>query len=99
MVEKIMLNNVLSQILYGISGFLFGIFAVRNSHKFVAKIKEMRAVHGLSITFILKTLPAFLFFLVALFVFPILFYTRTPIGGFVYLATFIFYNMKGRARK
>ncbi|MCI2109568.1 MAG: hypothetical protein LKJ99_01180 [Acidaminococcaceae bacterium] len=94
-----MLNNVLSQILYGISGFLFGIFAVRNSHKFVAKIKEIRMAKGLGLGSILEALPALLFFLVALFIFPILFYTRTPIGGFVYLATFIFYNMKGRARK
>ncbi len=94
-----MANNILSQILYGISGFLFSIFAVRCSFKCTAKLKQARAEKGLSLGFFLTALPLFLFFLFALFIFPILFYTRTPIGGFVYLAVFIFFTMKARAKK
>ena len=93
-----MVDNVLSQILYGISGFLFSIFAVRNGHKAINRIKEVRAAKGLGLGLILGAFPAILFFIFALVIFPVWFYSRTQIGGFVYLATFIFFNMKGRAR-
>lgn len=74
-----MIDNLLSQILYGLSGFFFGLFAVRLGHQFTGILRLV----VLSIT---------------LFIFPVLFYTRTPVGGFVYLATYIFYNMRMRQK-
>lgn len=94
-----MVDNVLSQILYGISGFLFGIFAVRNYHWATAKIKKSRIEYGPSLGFITAALPAILLSIIAIFLFPLFLYTRTQVGGFIYLATFIFYNMKGRQKK
>ena len=94
-----MVDNILSQVLYGISGFLFGIFAVRCSVKATARLKEAKATQGMGLGFLLRALPSLVFFLFVLFIFPPLLYVRTPIGGFIYLATFVFFTMKVRAKK
>ena len=67
-----MLDEVSSQILYVLSGFLFGVFSCR---------------YGT------------IFRLVAVFLFPIWMSTRTELGAFVYLATFIYYTARNRRKK
>jgi len=94
-----MIDKILSQILYGVSGFFFAIFAVRFSRVAITKVKLTWQQRGFGAAFLLSCLPSIIFLLFAIFLFPILFYTRTPIGGFVYLATYIFFNMKVRRHK
>ena len=89
-----MFDTVLSQILYGMSGFFFAIFACRYGRLAAKKIKTSWVQKGLSLSFFLSMLPAILFLLISFFFFPFLLYTKTPVGGFVYFATYIFFNMK-----
>jgi len=94
-----MLDNILSQILYVISGFLFGIFACRFSIFFTRKIKEAWSDHGFSLSFLMASIPGLLFLAVSVFVFPIWFSTRTQAGAFVYMATLIYYTARNRNKK
>lgn len=94
-----MINEVLTNILYGMSGFFFAIFALRYVVRSRDKIKNVYGEVGFSSHFFLACLPSFILILVALVLFPVLFYTRTQIGGFVYLATYIFFSMKIRGRR
>lgn len=89
-----MIDNFLSQILYGLSGFFFAIFSCRYGRLFTEKMKAVWQEKGLSLAFILTTLPSILFLTIAIFIFPLWFYAKTPTGGFIYLATYIFYSMK-----
>lgn len=93
------MENIINNILYGMCGFFFAIFAVRYGVRSTAKIKKVFYEEGVSAHFFLACLPAFIFMLVAVVLFPILLYTRTPVGGFVYLATYIFFNMKVNQRR
>ena len=94
-----MVNNVLTNILYGLSGFFFAMFALRYGVRATDKMRIAFHEHGFSTSFFLACIPSFVFLLVALFLFPILLYTRTPVGGFVYLATYIFFNMKVKEKR
>ncbi len=94
-----MINNFLTSALYGLSGFFFAIFALRYGVRATDKMKTVFYDKGLSLHFFLACLPSLIFMVVALILFPILLYTRTPIGGFVYLATYIFFGMKVRQRR
>lgn len=94
-----MVDKILSQILYGVSGFFFAIFAVRYSRVATTKLKMTWQQRGFGAAFFLSCLPSMIFLLFTAFLFPILFYTRTPVGGFVYLATYVFFNMKVRKHK
>jgi len=89
-----MFDTILTQILYGMSGFFFAIFACRYGRLATEKMKASWSQTGLSPAFFLSALPSILLLTIAVFIFPILFYTKTPTGGFVYLATYIFFNMK-----
>lgn len=80
------LDNFLSQILYVISGFLFGIFASRYS---VLSWRTIRA-RG-----IFASLLQVCILLIAFIAFPLLFSTRTVMGGFVYYAVLLFFFSKG----
>ena len=75
------LDNFLSQILYVLSGFLFGIFASRYS--------------VLSWRTIFASLLQVCILLIAFIAFPLLFSTRTVIGSFVYYAVLLFFFSKG----
>ena len=91
-----MVDNILSQILYGMSGFFFAIFSCRYGNLATEKMKAVWLKEGFSLGFLLSTLPSVLFLTLAIFIFPLWFYTRTQTGAFVYLATYIFYSMKKR---
>ncbi|MEG0797280.1 MAG: hypothetical protein RSE47_00095 [Acidaminococcaceae bacterium] len=92
------MDNLLSQILYGLSGFLFALFSCRYGTLATARMKVAWQTHGFSLTALLATLPSILFLVIAIFVFPLWLYTRTSVGGFVYLATFIFYSSKNKRK-
>ena len=94
-----MLDNFLSQLLYGISGYLFGIFACRFGNISIHKTKTAWAEHCFSAAFIIAALPSLLILLLAVFLFPVWFSTRTQVGAFVYLATFIVYTSRSRRKK
>jgi hypothetical protein len=94
-----MVNNILSNILYGLSGFFFAMFALRYGIRSTDKMRIAFHQHGFSTAFFLACIPSIIFMVLALILFPILLYTRTPVGGFVYLATYIFFSMKVRMRR
>ena len=94
-----MLDEVTSQILYGLSGFLFGVFSCRYGTISTNKLKAAWAEKGLSFSFLLSAMPSLIFLLIAVFLFPIWMSTRTELGAFVYLATFIYYTARNRRKK
>lgn len=83
------LDNFLSQILYVLSGFLFGIFASRYS------VLAWRAICSLGL---LSAVLQLVILLMAFIVFPLLFSTRTVTGSFVYYAVLLFFFSKGIKR-
>ena len=95
------LDNFLSQILYVLSGFLFGIFASRYS---VLSWRTIRA-RGIfaSLLQVCILLIAFIAFpllfstrtVMGFIAFPLLFSTRTVMGSFVYYAVLLFFFSKG----
>ena len=93
------LDNISSQLLYALSGYLFGIFACRYGIISTNKLKEAWAENGFSLAFLLTAIPSLLILVTAVFLFPVWMSTRTQIGAFVYLATFIFYNARARRKK
>ena len=82
------LDNLLSQILYVLSGFFFGIFASRYS-------VLGRAVRSRGL---LNAIVQLCVLLLAFIVFPLLFPTRTVMGSFVYYAVLLFFFSKGIKR-
>jgi len=94
-----MLDEVASQILYGLSGFLFGVFSCRYGPISTNKMKAAWAEKGFSSSFLLTAMPSFIFLVIAVFLFPIWMSTRTELGAFVYLATFIYYTARNRRKK
>ena len=94
-----MFDNVLSQILYAVSGYLFGIFACRYGIISTNKMKAAWAENGFSLAFLLTAIPNLLILVTAVFLFPIWMSTRTQTGALVYLATFIFYHARARRKK
>ena len=74
------IDTMLSQILYCLSGFLFGIFASRYS------VISWRT---------LASPPYVLFIIAAFTLFPFWLITRTEAGGFIYYATLLFFFTKG----
>ena len=81
------IDAMLSQVLYCMSGFLFGIFASRFS------IISWRAL--LARPPLINCVPYILFILAAFTLFPFWFITRTEAGGFIYYATLLFFFSKG----
>lgn len=83
------LDNFLSQILYVLSGFFFGIFASRYS---------VLAWRAISTRGIFASLLQVGVLLLSFIVFPLLFSTRTVMGSFVYYAVLLFFFSKGYKR-
>lgn len=81
------IDTMLSQILYCLSGFLFGIFASRYS------VISWRTLA--SRTPLLQCAPYVLFIIAAFTLFPFWLITRTEAGGFIYYATLLFFFTKG----
>ena len=81
------LDNLLSQILYVLSGFFFGIFASRYS--------VLGAVRSRGL---LSAIVQLCVLLLAFVVFPLLFSNRTVMGSFVYYAVLLFFFSKGIKR-
>ncbi|MDD4721663.1 MAG: hypothetical protein PHR07_02800 [Acidaminococcaceae bacterium] len=94
-----MYDNILSEILYGMSGFFFAIFACRYGTLATNKMKAVWLQQRMSLAFFLSVIPSLLILTIAIFIFPILLYTKTPIGGFIYLVTYIFLHMKTNKKK
>lgn len=83
------LDVFLSQILYVLSGFLFGIFASRYS------VLSWRALRSSGFPGALIKAGVLL---IAFIIFPLLFSTRTVAGSFVYYAVLLFFFSKGIKR-
>lgn len=94
-----MYDNILSEILYGMSGFFFAIFACRYGTLATNKMKAIWLRQKFSPAFFLSVIPSILILAIAVFIFPILLYTKTSVGGFVYLATYIYLHMKATRRQ
>ena len=94
-----MLDEVASQILYALSGFLFGIFSCRYGTISTNRMKAAFAEKGFTPAFLLSAIPSLIFLVIAVFLFPIWMSTRTELGAFVYLATFIYYTARNRRKK
>ena len=62
-----MLDEVTSQILYGLSGFLFGVFSCRYGTISTNKMKPAWAEKGLSFSFLLTAMPSLIFLIIAVF--------------------------------
>lgn len=86
-------STILNYILYGISGFLFGIFASRYSVLSAIKLRENIASGGAA--GITASIPQLLFMLVSFFIFPAWFIFKTTTGGFVYCAVLVYFFSKG----
>ncbi len=87
-------STILSKILYGISGFCFGIFASRFSIFSLANILLLKT-KGFSGENIIRTIPFILFLALAFFIFPIYFINKTEIGGYVYYVALLLFFTKG----
>ena len=77
------IDTMLSQILYCLSGFLFGIFA--SSYTVISWRTPP----------LLQCAPYVLFIIAAFTLFPFWLITRTEAGGFIYYATLLFFFTKG----
>jgi len=88
------ISEIINLVLYGISGFFFGIFASRNSVLAVGKIINNKRLYGLSGQLLWHSLFNLLFLLLAFFIFPVWFSSATTLGAFVYyVVLFYFFNM------
>ena len=86
-------STILNYILYGISGFLFGIFASRYSVLAAVKMREnIAACGGAGLA---ASAPQILFMLASFFIFPAWFIYKTTTGGFVYCAALLYFFSKG----
>ena len=81
---------IINYILYGLSGFCFGIFASRYSVLAFLKLKEAWQ-QGLSPVNLLHLL----FLGLSFFIFPLWFITKTTVGGFVYYAVLLYFFSRG----
>lgn len=86
-------STILNYILYGISGFLFGIFASRYSVLSAIKLRENIASGGGAGLII--SAPQIIFLLLSFFIFPAWFIYKTTTGGFVYCAALLYFFSKG----
>ena len=73
-------GEICNYFLYALSGFFFGIFASRYSIISALKILEMLQV---------------VFLATAFFIFPVLFISKTQVGGFFYYAVLVYFFNKG----
>lgn len=83
------IDTMLSQVLYCLSGFLFGIFASRYS---VISWRTLASRPPL-----LQCAPYVLFIIAAFTLFPFWLITRTEAGGFIYYATLLFFSQRATA--
>ncbi|MCD8199296.1 MAG: hypothetical protein LUD24_03850 [Phascolarctobacterium sp.] len=86
-------DEIINYILYGISGFCFGIFASRYSVFAASKIASVWEREGAA--GFLSCIPQLLFLVVAFFLFPVWFIAKTTTGGFIYYAILIYFFSKG----
>ena len=89
------IDQVLNTILFIFSGFFFGIFASRYSVKATGRIMLAKMDQGWSADLVWRSLPNLVFLVIAFFIFPIWFSTKTLVGAFVFYAVLLFYYSKG----
>lgn len=87
-------SEIIRYILYGMSGFFFGIFASRYSILATVKLRGNLREKGFG-NGLLCSVPQILFLALAFFIFPVLFITRTQVGGFFYYLVLIYFFNKG----
>lgn len=88
------MDNILTQILYALSGFFFGIVGIRYSTVGFITIIGTWKQKGLAQVFSVKCLLYFFVILVGTFIFPILLASRSELAGFIYYMIFIFYGSR-----
>ena len=86
-------HQIVTYLLYGLSGIFFGIFASRYSVLSALRIRE--CIHESGITGLFSCLSQMLFLFVSFFLFPSWFLTRTTTGGFAYYVCLPFFSNKG----
>ncbi|WP_405378869.1 hypothetical protein [Phascolarctobacterium sp.] len=90
-------SQIVTYLLYGLSGFFFGIFASRYSVLSCLHIRSKYQEEGISCLF--SCLPHLLFLSCSFFLFPSWFATRTTTGAFFYYACLLFFYSKGMRSK
>lgn len=95
-----MINTILSYILYGMSGFFFGIFGSRLGIKSFIRLRECFRQKTNRANFHNLLLATGLLMIICIIwvVFPYYFYQKTPLGGAIYLGTLLFYFRVFRSR-
>lgn len=86
-------HQIVTYLLYGLSGIFFGIFASRYSVLSALKLKATWKKEGL--VGLMTCLPQMLFIFVSFLLFPSWFLTRTTTGGFAYYLCLLFFFNKG----
>lgn len=81
------MDALLSQILYSMSGFFFGIFASRYSVLHLRRLKSQPSIKHSVLTA--------LFIVVAFTLFPFWLLSRTEIGAYIYYVTLLLFFAKG----
>ena len=86
-------HQIVTYLLYGLSGMFFGIFASRYS--VLAGVKVREALHEGGLTGLFSVLPQIIFLFVSFFLFPSWFLTRTTTGGLTYYVCLVYFVNKG----
>ena len=87
-------GEICNYFLYALSGFFFGIFASRYSIISVLKIFDKVREQGI-ISGVLGSMLQVVFLATAFFIFPVLFISKTQVGGFFYYAVLVYFFNKG----
>lgn len=87
-------GEICNYFLYALSGFFFGIFASRYSIisalKILKRVREQGIVSG-----VFSSMLQVVFLATAFFIFPVLFISKTQVGGFFYYAVLVYFFNKG----
>ena len=87
-------GEICNYFLYALSGFFFGIFASRYSIISALKILERVREQGI-VSGVLSSFLQVVFLATAFFIFPVLFISKTQVGGFFYYAVLVYFFNKG----
>lgn len=86
-------HEIITWLLYGLSGIFFGIFASRYSVLSMRRLKQAWKEEGA--VGLISCLPQMLFIFISFFLFPSWFLTRTTTGGFAYYVCLLLFFNKG----
>ena len=89
-------GEICNYFLYALSGFFFGIFASRYSIISALKILERVREQGI-VSGVFSSMLQVVFLATAFFIFPVLFISKTQVGGFFYYAVLVYFFNKAFA--